>query len=89
MATISQLLIPLIVGSPLQLHGFFYIVTGFNLLGFFFVLVALPETKVSSYDSYSMHSLEITISLQGVGLEAMDKLFSPRALLKNFTQCVR
>ena len=40
-------LTPLIVGSSLQLHGFFYIVSGFNLFGLFLILFFLPETKVS------------------------------------------
>lgn len=37
---------PLIIGSSLQLHGFFYIITGINFTSFFIVLFTLPETKV-------------------------------------------
>lgn len=39
---------PFIICS-LQLHGFFYFLVGNCVLMFFFVLFALPETKVSIY----------------------------------------
>ena len=69
---IANLVTPLIVGSPLQLHGFFYILSAINLFSFFFVLFALPETKV-------LCPIIMNIAwfpLQGVSLEHMDALFS-------------
>ncbi len=45
--TLSNQVTPLILGSPLGLFGFLYIVTGVNVFAFFLVLLALPETKVS------------------------------------------
>lgn len=36
----------LILCSPLDIHGTFYLLSGALLLGFFFVLLTLPETKV-------------------------------------------
>ena len=44
--TVVNQVTPIIIGSPLKLHGFFYIVTGCNILALFVVLFALPETKV-------------------------------------------
>lgn len=46
LVTITNQLTPLIVGS-IELHGFFYILTGINLFSFFYVLFLMPETKVS------------------------------------------
>ncbi len=40
-------LTPLLIGSSLQLHGYFYIITGFDVIGFF-ILFLMPETKVST-----------------------------------------
>lgn len=42
-------LTPLLVGSPLQLHGFLYLVSIMNLIAALFVFVAMPETKVREY----------------------------------------
>jgi hypothetical protein len=36
----------LIFCSPLDIHGTFYLLSGALLMGFFFVLLTLPETKV-------------------------------------------
>ncbi len=36
----------LILCSPLDIHGTFYLLSGALLMGFFFVLLTLPETKV-------------------------------------------
>lgn len=36
----------LVIVSSIGLHGFFYILTGFYISAFFFVLFAVPETKV-------------------------------------------
>jgi hypothetical protein len=46
MLFIVNQLTPVIVGSPLGLRGFFYILTVFNATSFLFVLIFLPETKV-------------------------------------------
>ena len=37
---------PLIIGSPMQVHGFFYLLTAVNLFAVIFTLLSLPETKV-------------------------------------------
>lgn len=43
---------PLILGSPLELHGFFFIIAGINLFAVVFVTFTLPETKVENYYYY-------------------------------------
>ena len=39
-------LTPIMLASPLQTFGTFYILAGVNIAGFFFTLLVLPETKV-------------------------------------------
>ena len=39
-------LTPIMLASALQTFGTFYFLAGVNLIGFFFVLLTLPETKV-------------------------------------------
>ena len=39
-------LTPLIVGSSLQLHGYFYIIVGLYMSAFLVIFFLLPETKV-------------------------------------------
>ena len=39
-------LTPIILASALQTFGTFYFLAGVNLIGFFFALLTLPETKV-------------------------------------------
>ena len=96
-SSISNLLTPLIIGSPLQLHGLFYIVSGLNLFGFLLILFAFPETKVLYYIVllkeetlvYSMFCyLYHIIILKGVSLERMDELFS-QSIWENFIRTFR
>ena len=47
-AVVNQLA-PLILGSPLKTHGYFYIVAGLCLFYFMFTLLTFPETKVSNF----------------------------------------
>lgn len=42
----------LILCSPLDIHGTFYLLSGALLMGFFFVLLTLPETKVQTFFFY-------------------------------------
>ena len=42
----SNQLTPIIIGSPLKIGGFLYLIAGGNLLAILFVLFAFPETKV-------------------------------------------
>ena len=44
-------LTPILLASPLQSHGTFYILAGLNLAGFLFVLLTVPETKVIQHYS--------------------------------------
>ena len=41
-------LTPIIIGSPLRLHGFLYLVSMETLIAGLFVFFVLPETKVST-----------------------------------------
>jgi hypothetical protein len=69
---------PPILGSPIQIPGFLYIVAGVNLFSIFLVALALPDTKVINH--YVLHfNLYASTSLQGISLEQMDKLFSRHA----------
>jgi len=69
--------IPYLLGF-VQVHGFFYIVAGVNLLSIFFILSSLPETKVShEVRSISLKCLiYCCVCTQGVSLEEIDALFS-------------
>lgn len=65
---------PLIIGSSLKLHGYFYIISTINCFAFFFVLFTLPETKVTYRHNHLLAFNDI--SIQGVSLEKIDILFS-------------
>ena len=39
--------VPLILSSPLQTHGYFYVISFLSVFYIIFTLLALPETKVS------------------------------------------
>ena len=45
---VVAMLTPILIASPLHIHGTFYLLSGCLLAAFFFVLFSLPETKVSS-----------------------------------------
>ncbi len=45
-ATIWNQITPLLLGSPIQSHGYFYVLAGINACAFLSVLIFLPETKV-------------------------------------------
>lgn len=40
------MLTPILIASPVGIHGTFYLLSGLLLAAFFFVLLTLPETKV-------------------------------------------
>ena len=75
--SISNQLTPIIIGSPLQIHGFLYLIAGENLLAILFVLFALPETKVRSLTVFigsvgnqsELHTVVLLYSLKGHGLQ--------------------
>ena len=46
-STFINQLTPIIIDSVLGVVGYLYILMGFTLVGFFFVLFTLPETKVN------------------------------------------
>ena len=46
-AFVCNLVIPYMLGPPINLYGFLYLISGTNLLACFFVALAIPETKVT------------------------------------------
>ena len=65
---VFNLVIPYMLGPPINLYGFLYLMAGTNLLACFFVALAIPETKVTLlivvmnmlvlYSACSIHSLQ-------------------------------
>lgn len=45
---VVAMLTPILIASPLQIHGTFYLLSVCLLAAFLFVLFSLPETKVST-----------------------------------------
>ena len=50
-------LTPILLASPLQTHGTFYVLAGVNLAGFLFALLTLPETKVVDFGSVHVNAV--------------------------------
>ena len=47
-AFISNFITPKLLGPPLHIHGYLYLMAVTNLLGLLFVVIAIPETKVGN-----------------------------------------
>lgn len=48
---ISTLLTPVLLASPLQTFGTFYVLVGVHVAAILFVLLTIPETKVIVYST--------------------------------------
>lgn len=46
---VVAMLTPVLIASPLRIHGTFYVLSAMLVAAFLFVLLTLPETKVSHH----------------------------------------
>lgn len=69
------MLTPVLIVSPLKIHGTFYLVSGALVAAFLFVLFTLPETKVMSAAATIIAELH-GAALQALSLERINTVFA-------------
>ena len=69
------MLTPILIASPLHIHGTFYLLSGMLLAATLFVLLTLPETKVRAWALLITH-FNVIVNVQGLSLERIDTLFA-------------
>lgn len=65
---VVAMLTPILIASPLGIHGTFYLLSAMLLTAFLFVALALPETKVASatgVQKYVSHEIVLTGTKSG------------------------
>lgn len=74
---VIAMLTPILIASPLGIYGTFYILCGFLFFAILFVLMTLPETKVSLLLLFTCTNTSVLmLHHQGESLERIDTLFA-------------